>query len=86
MVLCAGFDVGVTTIVFPSLPNEAMMGTLAFTVSTAEPLFSVKVADEMTLLPKVRVGEAGETSGSREKVIRSTPWSVAMMGFTGAVK
>ncbi len=40
----------------------------------------------MGLLPKVRVGEAGDTTGSRANVIRSVPGSVATVGFTGAVK
>ena len=44
------------------------------------------MAEGMALLPKVRVGEAGATSGSREKVMRSAPGSVAMLGFTGEVK
>ncbi len=44
------------------------------------------MADGMVLLPKVRVGEAGATTGSRENVMRSAPGSVATMGFTGAVK
>jgi hypothetical protein len=44
------------------------------------------LAEEIALLPKVSVGEAGATSGSREKVIRSAPGSVATVGFTGAVK
>ena len=38
------------------------------------------------MLPKVSVGEAGATSGSREKVIRKVPGSVETVGFTGAVK
>ena len=44
------------------------------------------MADGMVLLPKVSVGEAGATSGSREKVMRRAPGSVATVGFTGAVK
>src|SRR5256885_13999387 len=40
----------------------------------------------MDLLPKVRVGDAGATTGSRVKVMRSFPGSAAMVGFTGAVK
>src|SRR5712672_4695890 len=40
----------------------------------------------MTLLPKVSIGEAGPVRGSRRNVRRSFPGSLAMDGFTGAVK
>jgi len=44
------------------------------------------MAEGIALFPKVRVGEAGATTGSREKVMRTAPGSVATVGFTGAVK
>src|SRR5271165_4126104 len=73
-------------IVRPSLLKLAITGTLECTVTTAVPLPSLKLADGIALLPKVRVGEAGATTGSCEKVIRSAPGSVATVGLTGAVK
>ena len=77
---------GAIVIVRPSPPNVAMTGTVELTVSTAAPLPSLYVADGMILLPNVSVGDAGPTIGSREKVIRREPASVAMLGFTGAEK
>src|SRR6202050_2951520 len=44
------------------------------------------MAEGIALLPKVRVGEAGATRGSRENVMRSAPGSVPTVGFTGEVK
>src|SRR5882762_9361241 len=40
----------------------------------------------MTLLVNVSIGEAGPVSGSRRKVRRNLPGSLAMDGLTGAVK
>src|SRR5215469_16293046 len=80
---CAGAEVAVTTIVRPSLPNVAMTGTVDVTVTTAFPLLSRYVADGITLLPNVNVGDAGPTSGSRENVILKAPGSFAIAGFTG---
>ena len=70
----------------PSLLNAAIRGTLPLTVISARPLPSVKVAEGIVLSPKVRVGVLGETTGSLLKTIRNLPGSVAMLGFTGAVK
>ena len=88
MAVCAavGVEVGVIAMVRPSPPKVAMTGAVAITVTVADPLPSLYVAEGIVLLPNVSVGDAGPTSGSRENVMRRNPESLAMLGFTGAEK
>ena len=81
-----GAGVAATVMLRPSFEKVAMTGTDVFTVTTAEPLLSLKLADGIALLPNVNMGEAGPTRGSRRKVICSAPASFAIEGFTGAEK
>ena len=83
---CTVTLVGAIVMVLPSLLNVAITGIEAFTVIAAAALPSLKMADGIVLFPNVSVGDAGDTTGSRENVIRSEPGSVAMIGLTGAVK
>ena len=48
----------------PSLLKLAINGTLVFTVMSAAPLLSEYVAEGITLLAKVSVGDAGAVMGS----------------------
>ena len=82
----AGDELGAMVMVRPSLAKVAITGIVEVTVSVATPLASLKFAEGIVLLPKVSVGDAGATSGSRENVMRTEPGSVAILGFTGAVK
>src|SRR5580700_1348471 len=79
-------DVGEIVAVRPSALKLAIKGTGELTVIAAPPLVSAYVAEGMTLLPNVRVGRAGATKGSRLKVMRNAPSSVATVGYIGVVK
>ena len=77
---------GAMVIVRPSLLKVAISDASPTTVTSALPLFSANVAEEMVWSAKFRVCAPGGSSGSRRKTIRSRPGSVAMVGFTGEVK
>ena len=72
--------------VLPSVLKLARRGMVVVTVISTAPLCSAYVAAGMILLANVSEGEAGAVMGSRLKVMRSLPGSVATVGFTGAVK
>ena len=77
---------GSTMIVRPLLAKLAIRGTLAATTTSAAPLFSWKLAEGMSLLSKVSACDPGATTASWLKAMRNFPGSVAIIGFTGAVK
>ena len=75
-----------TMMVLPPSAKLAISGAVAITSSSANPSRSAKTAPVMTGSSKLTLSWPLETTGSRLKVKRTWPGSVAMEGFTAEGK
>src|ERR1700678_3809615 len=81
-----GGGAAATMMVLPPSAKLACSGAVAVTLSSANPSCSEKVAPVIVESLKLKVSCPLEATGSRRKVKRTPPGSVAIVGFTGEGK